>query len=185
MPRSSVSHPSRKSSPAHRFHGPVRTGKLSGADVLMVFAGLALLAGVGYVGYRTQVRGDSIDKVFPFLAAKPAQAAVETPAVQPATRKVAPYTPPPVATTAQTKPAGTNTTVSGGGTAPSAPTATDRATSKDTPFGRHYDPTQTADTEYGEQTIFGRSVKKKAPTQPVAKEPAKDSKTAPATEPAK
>lgn len=37
-------------------------------DVLLIVVGLLILVGIGYVGYRTQVRGEALEKVLPFLA---------------------------------------------------------------------------------------------------------------------
>ena len=65
--------------PAPVRPAPVRTAaaavvppkrKLSAVDVLALFAGLALLAGIGYVAYRTQVVGERVEAVLPFLFSK-------------------------------------------------------------------------------------------------------------------
>jgi hypothetical protein len=65
--------------PAPVRPAPVRTAganvvpakrKLSAVDVLALFAGLVLLAGIGYVAYRTQVVGDRVEAVLPFLFEK-------------------------------------------------------------------------------------------------------------------
>jgi len=41
-------------------------------DLAVIAAGVALCAGIGYVAWRTQVRGEKIEAVLPFLSNAPA-----------------------------------------------------------------------------------------------------------------
>ncbi len=49
------------------------------SDMKMILAGMLLLALLGYVGYRTQVRGETLAEIIPFLGTKQTEAPTDTP----------------------------------------------------------------------------------------------------------
>lgn len=68
--------PAQRPAPTRAFSRPAssaHTGRSVG-DALLVVAGFSILIGIVYVGYRTQVSGEPIEAVLPFLAGRDAPA---------------------------------------------------------------------------------------------------------------
>lgn len=69
MPDSPASPAPRRPVARRRFNHASSEAGPGSLDIIAIVAGVALCAAVGYVGYRTQVRGEKIEQVLPFLAA--------------------------------------------------------------------------------------------------------------------
>lgn len=155
-----VPRPVKKPRPAGAAPRPSHAGKTGLSDLVAIAAGVVLLIVVGYVGYRTQVKGESLEAVLPFLAPQKAGPA---------------GTPPALATTTPSdKPVGTDFV---GDDSPFADPSKKKApattlgkqealpTGAEGLFGRRYDPTEPKEheVEYGEQTASGRKIIKTEP----------------------